>query len=187
MPIAHERGTYLEIMITDPLIHAMTALATGRMSALNEIYEICADEIFGLALWRTGSRDDAADVMQDVFVRLGARCGKDLKLRNPRAYLLSMTHRAAIDLLRRKRPAVGLDDCLVESTDAPVDDTIYATQVSHMLHRLSPQQREAVYLKHFAELSFAEIGDITGVPTFTAASRYRLGIRRLRKLLGVEV
>ena len=31
--------------------------------------------------------------------------------------------------------------------------------------------------------SFAEIGDVTGVPKFTAASRYRLGMEKLRAFL----
>jgi DNA-directed RNA polymerase specialized sigma24 family protein len=38
-------------------------------------------------------------------------------------------------------------------------------------------------MRHFEECTFARIGRITGVPTFTAASRYRLGIGRLRRLL----
>ena len=39
---------------------------------------------------------------------------------------------------------------------------------------------------HFAGCTFAEIGRITRVPTFTAASRYRLGIKKLRTLLEVS-
>ena len=55
-----------------------------------------------------------------------------------------------------------------------------------MINQLPPAQREAIYLRHFAGCSFAEIGRATGVPTFTAASRYRLGLQRLRRLVGVE-
>jgi DNA-directed RNA polymerase specialized sigma24 family protein len=43
-----------------------------------------------------------------------------------------------------------------------------------------------VFLKHFAELTFREIGRVTGVPMFTAAARYRLALRRLRQHLRVE-
>ena len=55
-----------------------------------------------------------------------------------------------------------------------------------MLKDLPPPQREALYLRHFAGLTFAQIGRVAGVPTFTAASRYRLGIRRLRRMMGIE-
>jgi DNA-directed RNA polymerase specialized sigma24 family protein len=42
-----------------------------------------------------------------------------------------------------------------------------------------------VFLKHFADLTFKEIGRVTGVPTFTASSRYGAAMRRLRA--GMEV
>ena len=38
--------------------------------ALDALYSACSDELYGLALWRTGSTADAADVVQEVFVRL---------------------------------------------------------------------------------------------------------------------
>jgi RNA polymerase sigma-70 factor (ECF subfamily) len=57
------------------------------------------------------------------------------------------------------------------------------TQVSVFLAGLPDTNRVVIYLKHFAGCTFAEIGDIVGVPKFTAASRYRNGIQKLRKLL----
>ena len=55
-----------------------------------------------------------------------------------------------------------------------------------LLSQLPAAQRETIFLHFFHELPFSAIGRITGVPTFTAASRYRLGIRRLRRLSGVD-
>ena len=51
------------------------------------------------------------------------------------------------------------------------------------LARLPAPQREAVSLRHLAGHSFREIAAITGVPLFTAASRCRLGLARLKQLL----
>ena len=65
-------------------------------------------------------------------------------------------------------------------------DAVAAKNLPPGLRELPAPQREAIYLRHFAGCSFAEIGKATGVPTFTAASRYRLGMRRLRQLTGVE-
>jgi RNA polymerase sigma-70 factor (ECF subfamily) len=61
---------------------------------------------------------------------------------------------------------------------------IDAARASSLLAQLPPAQRDVIFLRHFADCTFAVIGDITGVPTFTAASRYRLGIERLRRLMG---
>jgi RNA polymerase sigma-70 factor, ECF subfamily len=164
----------------------LAELTAGRLAALDAIYDAVGDDLFGLALWRTGSRDDAADVVQEVMVRL-ARTRADLgKVRKPRAYLLGIAHRAAIDVLRRRHTTTELDDAFVAAVEVDHGAGIDAAAVSRLLRDLPAAQREAVYLRHFAELTFAEIGDVTGVPTFTAASRYRLGVGRLRRALGVK-
>ncbi len=170
----------------DELKPCFAALAAGSLDALDELYDRCAADIFGLALWRTGCREDAADVVQEVFVRLARTRAELGKVRDPRNYLLGMAHRAAIDVVRKRRRTVELDDVLLVGEDVDPAGAADASRVSGLLLGLPAEQREAVYLRHFGELSFAEIGSATGVPTFTAASRYRLGIGRLRRLLGVK-
>ena len=54
----------------EPLRAIFAALADGQSQALELLYRALATEIYGLALWRTRSPDDAADVLQDVIVRL---------------------------------------------------------------------------------------------------------------------
>ena len=164
-------------------------LADGRTEALEEIYAACADEVHGLALWRTGSADDAADVVQEVFVRLAERSVRLGKVRNPLAYIRRMTHSISVDLFRKRarRREEPLDVCrFVEAAGGTPERRVDAERASKLLATLPAAQREVLFLRHFAGCSFAEIGRATGVPTFTAASRYRLGTRRLRQLLGVN-
>ena len=168
------------------LARGLADVASGDFDGLGTIYDLIACDLFGAALWRTGSREDAADVVQEVFVRL-ARAGRKLaNVRNPRAYLLTMAHRAAVDVLRKRRRAEPVDDALLEPVAPDHDARADAARVSALVRKLPAAQREAVYLRHFAGLAFAEIGAATRVPTFTAASRCRLGLARLRKQLGVE-
>ncbi len=161
-------------------------LGGGDPEALAELYDRSGDALFALALWITGSRDEAAEVVQDVFVKLAARAAPRTKVRRPRAYLLAIARSTAIDRLRARRPVEPADDLLLE---APADDPVGrvdSATASRYLRRLPRSQREAVYLRYFAELSFAEIGRVTGVSLFTAASRCRLGLRKLRLWMEVE-
>jgi RNA polymerase sigma-70 factor (ECF subfamily) len=161
-------------------------LAAGRLVALDELYDAAAPRLFGLALWRTGSMEDAADVVQDVFVRVAEQGPRLAKVRNPRAWLMTVTNRAAIDVTRRRsrRQTELLEDCAyLTAADDDGERTLDATQVSVLLAGLPDTHRVVIYLKHFAGCTFAEIGDIVGVPKFTAASRYRNGIQKLRTLL----
>jgi RNA polymerase sigma-70 factor (ECF subfamily) len=163
-------------------------LAAGRTQALDGIYEACAQEVYGLALWRTGSPTDAADVVQEVFVRLAARRPRLGGIRDPLAYVRRMAHSASIDLHRRRarRREEPLEEFpFVEAPGESPERQLDADRASRLLAKLPAAQREAIFLRHFAGCSFAEIGRATAVPTFTAASRYRLGMRRLRHLAGV--
>ena len=160
-------------------------LAEGNASALEEIYDAAAGRIFGLALWRTGSKEDARDVVQELFVRLAEQRARLRKVKNPRAWLLAVAHRIAVDVTRRRRKSEPLENCrFVEPAPGDADRELDAGRASALLAGLPPAQREAVYLRHYADCTFAEIGQVTGVPTFTAASRYRLGIARLKEVMG---
>jgi len=167
---------------------AFRRLAAGELEALEELYDLEADGLFALALWVTGSREDAADAVQEVFVKLAAGRGSLSRVRRPRAYLFAMARSAAVDRVRSGRAgdAELPDDELLEAPVGDPDGSADARSASRHLRRLPRRQREAVYLRYFAELSFAEIGRVTGVSLFTAASRCRLGLRKLRHWMGVE-
>ena len=164
-------------------------LAAGRLAALDELYDAAAPSLYGLALWRTGSEEDAADVVQDVFVRVAEQGSRLAMVRNPRAWLLTVARRAAVDVTRRRsrRAADSLDDYpFLTAADDHGERFLDAAQVSVLLSALPESSREVIYLKHFVGCTFAEIGDVVSVPKFTAASRYRNAIQKLRKLMEGE-
>ncbi len=74
----------------------------------------------------------------------------------------------------------------LEATGRDPDLALEAERVSRQIHRLPAKQREVILLRHFADCTFREIGGITGVPTFTAASRYRLAMIKLRRELEID-
>jgi len=163
-------------------------LAMGRTLALEGIYDAMAKELYGLTLWRTGSPADAEDVVQTVFVRLAEAGERLAAVREPRLYLLAMAHRACVDL--RRGPAARTARLTEEASllHAPPFDpgrSLDARRVSAALLELPAPQREAIFLHHFSDLTFAAIGRVAGIPTFTAASRFRNGILNLRRLLGL--
>jgi RNA polymerase sigma-70 factor (ECF subfamily) len=164
---------------------AAAALAEGRSEALDLIWDRCARELSGLALWRTGSTADAEDAVQEVFLKLASSPKALATATRPRAYLLTMAHRAAVDQLRRRRERPLDAAVLLVGPAIDPTRTADAEQASRLVQGLPPKQRTAVFLKLFAGLTFEEIGRVTGVPTFTASSRYRLAIGRLRRQMGV--
>jgi RNA polymerase sigma-70 factor (ECF subfamily) len=172
--------------LRETLEKAFSALSAGDPDALEAIYDAIADRIYGLALWRTGSAEDAGDVVQEVFLRIVEGRSRLGSVKEPFPWLLGLAHHVAIDVARRskRRATIPLDSVpFLAAAERDHASPIDAARVSRLLARLPAAQRDAIYLRHFEECTFEGIGRITGVPTFTAASRYRLGIGKLRRLL----
>lgn len=154
------------------------------MDALGELYDCSAHLIYGQALWYTRSAADAADVTQDVFFRLAERASDLNSIRKPLAYMLRMAHTISCDVLRSRKRLAVINEEMVTSTLVEPAGPSSAFEISKLLGELPDLQREALYLRYVAGFSLIEVGKITGVTIFTAASRCRLGIRKLQKLLG---
>jgi RNA polymerase sigma-70 factor (ECF subfamily) len=160
----------------------MRRLAEGDMGALAHIYDAHARRLFGLALWLTGSRDGAEDVLQSVFLKLAGRGADLLAVRQPHAYLLRMTRNEAYETLSRRdrRREAPLEEALSVPDEVPPPDRIASLDLARALSGLPPEQREVIYLHLFEGLTFREAGHVAGVSLFTAASRYRLALKRMR-------
>jgi RNA polymerase sigma-70 factor (ECF subfamily) len=173
------------IDVNEELRAALRDLSKGLRDATGRIWDLIADDLYGLALWRSGSIADAEDAVQEVFLRLVSMPTRLDDVTNPRAYLLRMAHNAAVDAARRRElPLTEIvpDLITIEHVDAKID----GRRASRLLLELPVAQRETIFLRHFVGLSFREIGEVCRIPTFTAASRHRLAIRRLKVLLGVQ-
>src|SRR5258708_2916947 len=159
------------------------ALARGNSAALEAIWDLSSRRLYGLALWRTGCEEDARDVVQEVFVRLASRRSDLRGVEAPHIWLLAVTHNASLDAVRRRsrRRTEPLESAAhVAAPGSTPERAAAASSTSRALAQLPPPQREAVLLHHVAGCSFREIAAITGVPAFTAASRCRLALARLR-------
>ena len=167
------------------LAEAFRSLADGEVSALHVVWDRVGARLHGLALWRTGNAEDAADVVQDVFVRIADKARTLGKTRSPTGWLMTVTHRIAIDHVRKRkiRASESLEEChYVADPAGDPSGSAEANRASRLLHRLPSEQREALYLRLFAGCTFAEIGKITGRSRFTVAGRYRTGVAKLKEM-----
>jgi len=171
----------------DPLPDLFRRLASGDREALGGLYDTAAPLVFGIALMRTGSRPAAEEALQETFVRLASTRADLGTVRHPRAYLAAVARRAAADLARRNPPTRPLEaaeaDLLAEPRPGDPVTRLDTERLRAALRRLPPKQREAIALRYLHELPLRDVARAAGVPLFTAASRCRLGLARLRRLL----
>jgi RNA polymerase sigma-70 factor (ECF subfamily) len=162
----------------------LQCLAAGDREALATLYDLHADRLFGHALAITRNRADAQDLVQSTFVRLAALGSAARHIRHPGPYLHRAVRTGSIDLARRQavRDRTLADPAWLDPP-APGADSATVVAIHEALARLPVEQREAVMLRVVEGLSFREIGDATGAATFTAASRYRIALARMRRIL----
>ena len=143
-----------------------------------ELARAYAPAIYRLAYARTGSRADAEDIMQEVFVRL-LRAGPDFADRaHARAWLLRVAANCANDWFRA--PWRRREGPLTDSLPAPEHED---GDVVEAVLALPAKYRTAVHLYYYEELSVAEIAKITGKSESAVKSRLFRARAMLREAL----
>jgi RNA polymerase sigma-70 factor (ECF subfamily) len=167
----------------DPLVRG---LAEGREDALAELYDRFADSLFQVAQILLGSRQDAEDAVQEVFVGLVRVRQRLPEVEDIKAYVFTALRRAAARVAAARKVERPLPPDEMEQVSAPQPQGL-ATESSVRLERalrsLPPDQREVIALKVDGGLTFAEIAAVLGIRPNTAASRYRYALQKLRLAL----
>lgn len=162
------------------------------LAALYDRYRLI---LFGLLVRILNSREEAEDVLQEVFLQVWRRAADfDEQRGRPFTWLVTLTRSRAIDRLRvlaaRQRLA---DSAARETTDEASDavaDTLHAEQreiVARALASLPEEQRRTLKLAYFEGLTQSEIATQLGTPLGTVKTRMRAGMMKLRELLGEQM
>ena len=180
------RSAKIQSLDEEKLRDAFERLANHDIAALETVYDLCANDVYALALWSTSSPADASDIVQEVFLKLAKRRGSLISVRKPRNYIFQMTQRLGIDFHRQRRRRIEREEPIEFLQALFAEDPVTGEerrQLRNAIAKLQPKQRETIYLHYFAGLSYSEIAEICDVNLFTAAGRCRLAILRLRTLL----
>jgi RNA polymerase sigma-70 factor (sigma-E family) len=150
---------------------------------LEELFRIHAPEATRLAYLLTGERALAEDLVQDAFVKL---LGRFRDLRNPDAFWWYL-RRTIVNLSRsqfrrRKVERAWLaSQRLQEVASAP--DLGERDRMRRALMTLRPEQRAAIVLRYYEDLSEADTAEALGIPIGTVKSTVSRGMQRLREEL----
>lgn len=167
----------------------------GSVEAFRLFYQRHSPEVLAICNRILGNREDAEDVMSEVFFELWIhRAGYDALRGTPRAYLLLLARSRAIDLYRSKATSHA---SITISRETATDDTPQAGRspvdqaslvevrsvAEQALDELDNAQRQTLELAFYHGLSHTQIASRLNCPLGTVKSYIRRGLTRLRHRL----
>ena len=137
-----------------------------------------------------GDRGRAEDLVQETMLRAWThRANLDIQHRSPRAWLITVAKRLAVDAhrARRARPAeVELDEHLALAGGERADASIDEVGVRAAIAALPGPQRQVLAEVYYRDRSVAETARILQIPLGTVKSRTFDGLRALRRALAAH-
>ena len=138
----------------------------------------------------------AEDIFQDTFIKVinTLKAGKYNEEGKFLPWVTRIAHNLVIDHFRREKrtPLVssGEDFDIFETLghyDESIEDRMVREQtykdLKSLIYLLPVEQKEVLIMRHFGDLSFKEIADITQVSINTALGRMRYALNNLRKMM----
>jgi RNA polymerase sigma-70 factor (ECF subfamily) len=167
----------------------------GDQQALADIFDAYGGRCYALARRLLRDESLAEDAVQEALLGLWRAPERfDASRASLATFLLTLTHRRAVDVLRRealqRRGRVATDESLLDipSQDAGTAEQAEAhvagADVRQALSALPAAQREALLLAYFQGYTQREISALTGTPLGTVKTRMLAGVRALRNALG---
>lgn len=154
---------------------------TNAAATIEMLYRQHGSALLLFASAITGERSRAQDTVHQVFLKLiengNLRHAVDVK-----AYLFACVRNAALNHMKAREREVAIDD---ESAwfASPNRGDAEELNLRRALCALPDDQRQVTILHVWGELTFSQIGDLLGISTNTAASRYRYALVKLRQAM----
>jgi len=168
----------------------------GHETGLEELIRRHKSKIYTSIYHLVKDSDLAEDIFQDTFIKV-INTIKTSKYNEEGKFLpwvIRISHNLVIDHFRKekRKPIVanveGFDIFdVIKVYDESTEDRMIKEQghkdLRTLIHLLPSEQKEVLIMRHFGDLSFKEISEITGVSINTALGRMRYALTNLRKMM----
>jgi RNA polymerase sigma factor (sigma-70 family) len=173
------------------LVACLHRVARQERAALSQLYDLTSAKLFALCLRILSHRQDAEDVLQEVYVTVWTKAAQfDAAMgTSPMAWLLSIARNRALDRLRAaRRPHAPLEDAEALSDMAPLADAALeqgevALRLTRCLDELEPRTAGAIRAAFFGGHTYESLARDAAMPLGSMKSLIRRGLIRLKGCL----
>lgn len=180
------------------LAELLSACASGDETAFARLYRLTSANLYSVALRILMQEEQAQECLQDAYINIWRRAGSyDAERAAPTTWLVSIVRNRALDLLRQRRPEVGVEDqsALENSIEAGLEgrasagmgeDTDFSRGLEHCLETLQSHQRECLQLAYYEGLTHPELASRLQAPLGSVKTWIRRGLLQLRECLDAD-
>ncbi|MCH8557022.1 MAG: sigma-70 family RNA polymerase sigma factor [Balneolia bacterium] len=169
----------------------------GDQLAFSELLNRHQNKIYSYIYSMVGNQETANDIFQETFTKVITKMDDTYNEQGKWiAWVMRIAHNATIDHIRKRKRFVDVnssddsdydfyDRLEDESTPSAQDNLEFGEAKSSLMKHIAglpKEQREVVMLRHYYEMSFKEIAELTGVSINTALGRMRYALINLRKM-----
>lgn len=168
----------------------------GNPRAFDVLIDRHQERIFNAINFMVKDSYLAEDLIQDIFIKIidNLKLGKYNDEGKFLPWALRIAHNYCVDHFRKvkRTPTIKTSDDqdlfeIIKHADHPADYKMTRSQthrdIQELVDLLPEEQREIIVLRHYANLSFKEIAQMTNTSINTALGRMRYGLINLRKMM----
>ena len=167
--------------------------------AFNELMNRHQAKIYSYIYSMVNNPEIANDIFQETFTKIISKMDDTYNEQGKWiAWVMRIAHNATIDHIRKQKRYIDVnswydeddsrvdyfdrltDESVVDADDQMVDKEMRSSLLSH-ISKLPEEQRTVVLLRHYYEMPFKEIAELTNVSINTALGRMRYALINLRK------
>ncbi len=177
----------------DPLQSLLGRIAEGDPEALEDLYSRTAPRLFGLALKVVRKPELAEEIVQEVYVQVWVSAARfDPSRGAPLVWLFTLTHRRAVDVIRREHARLARDSRYHRESSVLGQDSVEELilrkvedkEILASLSTITTAQSEAITLAYFHGQTYTEVAGTMNLSLPAVKSRIRDGFSNLRRSLG---
>lgn len=148
-----------------------------------EIYDRTVDRVFSYVIFRVGNREDAKEVVQEIYLSLFSSLPKFVYISDEHfmGFLWTIVRRRIFKSRLRKKIMVSLEEVYDTATEEETqEDYRYLFQA---LNRLKDKERIVIQLRYFSHQSFAHIAEACNITETNAKVIHHRALAKLKQYL----
>ncbi|MFY9145350.1 MAG: sigma-70 family RNA polymerase sigma factor [Bacteroidales bacterium] len=169
----------------------------GNQYSLEKLIHRYQSRVYAYILMSVKDKQLADDIFQDTFIKVikTIRSGAYKEEGKFIQWVMRIAHNLIIDYFRKAKriPLINNDNSefdifdTIKFTDPSIEEQIITDQIHEdvrsLIELLPAEQKEVLFMRHYAEMSFKDIAEQTDVSINTALGRMRYALINLRKLI----